>query len=383
MLDDSFFIPKTDRERRFSFFEQQTLYEMLGKRNDDFVFIDNFPPSASSTGSGACSDVFGDSRMENRSNENGENKIIFSLQGQNTNLLPNKRKRIIIYKDAPLDDSDSDESDDSSRSKRHRRKVSKTARAEENDTKFGTKMFWTKAEDELLMKKVNELGHSWSYIAKFFPQRKPTNIMTHYKNMVAQSPSHDDFGNNEEIDGDGRAKQVKKPWSLDEERLLEEKVSEFGCNWVKIRPFFPDRSPSSISLHWSQKKKKRDFLVPSVRETKPNVWTSMEDELLLKLLKKYGIKWNELLPYFPNRSINGISQHWNSKLRPKISTEDLNQILGLTAVTNWKKADDRKLALKYKEIGPNWDEMIRFFPGTDAKFLEEKWIKQTTPIETC
>ena len=351
---------------------------MLGKRTDDFVFVDNFPNSTLSL-TPTSSESLSDSSNENAPDIHQNNNSGFNLQAKNPNLLQQKKKRIIIYKDANLNESSEDESDDNDgRTKRHRRRGFKHQTNESYEATPGPKMFWTKDEDDLLISKVKEFGHRWSYISQFFPTRKPTNIMTHYKSIIVQNLSNEDRIKLEE-DGDAIRKPIKQPWTEDEEKLLAEKVQELGCNWVKIKTFFPNRTASSISLHWSQKKKKQETISqPKERDSKPITWSKEEDELLLKLLKEHGVKWNELLPFFPNRSINGISQHWSSKLRPNVSVEELNEIMKHTNPCfniEWNDANDQLLATKFKEIGPKWDELINFFPGVDARFLKDRWVK--------
>ena len=374
MLNDWLFIPREYPEKRQSFFEQQVLYEMLGKRNDDFIFEFNKGDSMNSSfmSTTASSPEFINDPLNDKNKK--DNSFAFLT-------TPNEppetiKKKIIIYKD---DDSDEDSipSDDEDGNHLHRNRKNRKDQIEDLDRSNAPKVFWSQEEDDLLIEKVKEVGHCWSYISKFFPNRKPTNIMTHYKNMVAHKLTKEELDLIAAKDLDSPYKQTKKAWTEEEERLLTEKVQEYGNNWVKIKQFFPNRTESSISLHYSQRKKKQGITTYKTDDSKPNSWTEQEDELLISLLKEHGVRWAAIVPHFPNRSVNGISQHWNSRLRSTLSIDDLNLIMGKTNPNFkivWHDGDDQLLADKVREYNQNWDEIMKFFPDTDLKFLKDRWI---------
>ena len=64
------------------------------------------------------------------------------------------------------------------------------------------------------------------------------------------------------------------PWTKEEERLLANKVQEFGREWSQISQFFPDRKISSVQSHWGcmliQGKTKVES-IPSPRSESLNV----------------------------------------------------------------------------------------------------------------
>ena len=91
---------------------------------------------------------------------------------------------------------------------------------------------FTKSEDIVLLNLVNELGtRDWDVIASRMPNRNPRQCRERYLNYLSPNLSHD-------------------PWTPEEDRLLEQKLKEFGAKWVSISKFFKNRTDTMLKNRW-------------------------------------------------------------------------------------------------------------------------------------
>jgi hypothetical protein len=109
------------------------------------------------------------------------------------------------------------------------------------------KVKFTAAEDFRLMKIVNEIGsRDWPAVASQMCGRNARQCRERWTNYI-----------NPAI--------VNAPWSEEEERLLEEKLEEFGTRWQAIAIFFPTRSKNHIKNHWSYNQKRKLTRKPAMK----------------------------------------------------------------------------------------------------------------------
>ena len=87
-------------------------------------------------------------------------------------------------------------------------------------------------EDEKLMYLVKINGpRQWRKIAQSVEGRTGRQCRDRYRNYLAPTIN-------------------KSKWTNEEDRLLVEKVKEYGSSWSKIAPFFAGRTSSSIKNRW-------------------------------------------------------------------------------------------------------------------------------------
>jgi hypothetical protein len=94
---------------------------------------------------------------------------------------------------------------------------------------------FTRTEDDLLVDLVQNVSVTdWAFIASHMPGRNPRQCRERWLNYL--SP------------------EIKStPWTAEEERILEEKVSELGTEWHLICPFLPNRPKNQIRHQWVRK----------------------------------------------------------------------------------------------------------------------------------
>ena len=92
---------------------------------------------------------------------------------------------------------------------------------------------FTPEEDQRLIQLVALYGtESWHVIAAHLPPRTSRQCRERYKTYL--SPDVD-----------------VSPWTRDEDRLLVQKVQQFGCKWAQIRGFFGQRTVNNIKNRWN------------------------------------------------------------------------------------------------------------------------------------
>jgi hypothetical protein len=90
-----------------------------------------------------------------------------------------------------------------------------------------------KTEDDWLRELVGRHGEkNWTLIASQMKRRTARQCRERYKNYL--SPAVDN-----------------RPWSVEEESLLIDKVSELGQKWTQIAAFFERRSDVHVKNHWA------------------------------------------------------------------------------------------------------------------------------------
>ena len=91
---------------------------------------------------------------------------------------------------------------------------------------------FSRSEDALLVSLVNELGvRDWETIASRMPGRNSRQCRERYQNYLSPNLSHE-------------------PWTPEEDRLLEQKLKEFGSKWVNISKYFKNRTDTMLKNRW-------------------------------------------------------------------------------------------------------------------------------------
>jgi transposase len=97
-------------------------------------------------------------------------------------------------------------------------------------------------------------------------------------------------------------KRTRSIFTRDEYQLIRELVAKFGDeNWKVVAAEIPNRSTRQCKERWTS------YLAPHV-ENGP--WTLEEDRLLIQKIAEDGHKWKDFEALFPNRSAINIKNRW-------------------------------------------------------------------------
>jgi len=92
------------------------------------------------------------------------------------------------------------------------------------------------------------------------------------------------------------------------------------------------------------------------------MWTKEEDERLVKLVSRFGVKsWSKKTVHLPGRSGKQIRERWHNQLDPAINKE------------KWTPAEDTLLVEAHTRLGSRWSALARLLPGRGENHIKNRW----------
>lgn len=108
--------------------------------------------------------------------------------------------------------------------------------------------------------------------------------------------------------------QVKRgPWSPQEDQTLKSYLQKHGTggNWITLpQKAGLKRCGKSCRLRWL------NYLRPDIKH---GGFTAEEDDAIYTLYRKMGSRWSIIASHLPGRTDNDVKNHWNTKLKKKLS----------------------------------------------------------------
>ncbi|KAI7889447.1 Homeodomain-like protein [Mucor mucedo] len=136
-----------------------------------------------------------------------------------------------------------------------------------------TKGEWSKEEDDILLRLVNEYSASnWDTIAKHIPNRNKRQCVYRWHRVLKFKDSDPPI--------------IKKKQLSDAEKsLIKEGIQMFGCNWAAIRmTYLPSRTPEQIMRWWHFQHKTG---LDADGSDASKLWTEDEDKALKFAVSRY------------------------------------------------------------------------------------------------
>ncbi|KAK2750650.1 hypothetical protein FQN57_002721 [Myotisia sp. PD_48] len=146
--------------------------------------------------------------------------------------------------------------------------------------KVRARRLWTKEEDDLLRKAVNESNErggdiNWHRIASNIPDRNNKDCRKRWVYILAPTLN-------------------KGAWNKTEDGKLLQGIQKHGFRWALVSQVVGSRQPDQCSRRW------HESLNPEINNDR---WSLLEDEILREAVQIYGRRWTEIVDrYFPNRT---------------------------------------------------------------------------------
>ncbi|CAD8125895.1 unnamed protein product [Paramecium sonneborni] len=152
-------------------------------------------------------------------------------------------------------------------------------------------------------------------------------------------------------------KRKIKKWSEEENKRLQELFQIYKGEWEIILKYMEGRTVSQCKQRWQrlcggQEKKKK--------------WTEEEDQIILSYTKenpKFN-SWQQIASRMQGRSGKQIREHYINQLRPGISTKQI-----------WSEVEDKLLLQLYQKYGSKWCQINKHFQGRAEIMLKNRFNK--------
>lgn len=153
---------------------------------------------------------------------------------------------------------------------------------------------WTEQEDQTLKETIERYGaKNWKKIWRFVPGRTSIQCLHRWTKILKPG-------------------LIKGPWNVKEDQLLKKWVAENGpCRWSEATKIITGRSGKQIRERWF------NTLNPTLKKGN---WNNIEEQILIKLVMRFGSKWSKLVQFFEGRTENSIKNRLYWILR-KVANE--------------------------------------------------------------
>jgi hypothetical protein len=95
----------------------------------------------------------------------------------------------------------------------------------------------------------------------------------------------------------------KAKWTAKEDRILTQRVSEFGTiNWTTIALGIPGRTGKQCRERWTNQ------LSPDLTA---EGWSAQDDAILVEYHSQFGNAWSKIAKFLPGRSGNSVKNRWH------------------------------------------------------------------------
>ncbi|KAI3724826.1 hypothetical protein L1987_64593 [Smallanthus sonchifolius] len=111
-----------------------------------------------------------------------------------------------------------------------------------------------------------------------------------------------------------KTKVKRGPWSPEEDTILRNHIQNHGTggNWIALpHKAGLKRCGKSCRLRWL------NYLRPDI---KLGGFTEEEDDIISSLFVNIGSRWSVIASHLQGRTDNDVKNHWNTKLKKKLST---------------------------------------------------------------
>ena len=115
--------------------------------------------------------------------------------------------------------------------------------------------------------------------------------------------------------------------------------------------------PLCEPVYWQTQTKEQQKKKRAAR----NTFSIEEDKKLNDLVAQYGMDWKQIAIYMPGRNARQVKERWRNYLSSDVEYRP------------WTSDEDDLLYKKYREFGPRWKEISRFFEKRTEVHVKNRW----------
>ncbi|XP_058735048.1 transcription factor RAX3-like [Vicia villosa] len=148
-----------------------------------------------------------------------------------------------------------------------------------------------------------------------------------------------------------KANVKKGPWSPEEDSKLKAYIQQHGTagNWIALpKKIGLKRCGKSCRLRWL------NYLRPNLRHGR---FSEEEDNIICSLYVNIGSRWSVIAAQLPGRTDNDIKNHWNTRLKKKLLTNQRNEQQSQIKRENTCSIQDYNNKLKEVELYGNHHQL--------------------------
>jgi len=177
---------------------------------------------------------------------------------------------------------------------------------------------WTKEEDEQILEHGTNVGDKdWKFLAEKLPGRVEKQCSNRFQRLSSKK------------EGSSEKQEVSKKggWTTEEdEKILSHVMSVGQKDWSILAKELPGRRPKQCSNRYKKLSKSSvDCNVDSEahEKKKGKAWTVDEDQILQEHVKKHGAgKWKVVADQLPGRVPGGCKKRWSKYLSMEVAIDE-------------------------------------------------------------